>query len=516
VSRATGEQGAQANDSSGWPSISSDGRYVAFESGATNLTPADLLPDTDVYVRDLVTHTTTLVSRASSVAGAKAAGDSLLPSISSDGRYVGFESSAPNLSPADNDSVSDIFVRDLSSHTTTLASRAGGVAGTKGNGDSTSPSLSDDGRHVAFTSTATNLSPSDGDPGFDIFVRDVGNGATTLVSRADGAGAKGNAESVLASISRDGRAVAFQSRASNLTPDDGDGIGDVFVRDMIADTTTLVNRAGGATGAKGNNGAGAASISADGRFVSFISAATNLTADEFDEDFRHADVYRRDLAAHTTTLVSRASGATGVRGNDESPRAAISAGGGHVAFESRATNLNAVDLDPGLDVYLRELAQSAVEPPGATPTPSTESTPGVAAAGAAPVRPVPEPSGPAMTTLRRATIAAAGALRRLGIRRLLERRGLAFAFAAPAAGTLRATATMKLGRGKATAAKRVTVLAGGRRFVRAGSEQVTLRLTSRGRRVLKRARAATLRLALVFTEAAGSRLVEAQTVRFRR
>src|SRR5262249_13410686 len=150
----------------------------------------------------------------------------------------------------------------------------------------------------------------------DVFVRDLQTNTTTLVSRATGVdGAKGNDQSSTPAISADGRFVAFTSFASNLDPADRDGTQDVFVRDLQANTTTLVSRANGINGVKGDNFSGEPTISADGRFVAFTSLAFNL--DPADAD-ANEDVYVRDLQAHTTVLVSRAGGASGVKGNDTS------------------------------------------------------------------------------------------------------------------------------------------------------------------------------------------------------
>ena len=145
-----------------------------------------------------------------------------------------------------------------------------------------------------------------------MFARDVQADTTVLVSRASGrASAKGNAYSILPSVSADGRFVAFSSGASNLHPDDGDGTADVFLRDLQADTTVLVSRASGAAGAKGNAHSFSPSVSADGRFVAFESGASNLHPDDGDTSL---DVFVRDLQADTTVRVSRASGAGGRQG----------------------------------------------------------------------------------------------------------------------------------------------------------------------------------------------------------
>src|SRR5262249_54760757 len=234
-----------------------------------------------------------LVSRATGATGAKANAFSFHSWISADGRFVAFDSDATNLDPADGDAIRDVFARNVQSNTTTLVSRATGAAGAKGNALSVDASVSADGQFVAFDSRASNLDPADPDGNTDVFVRDVQANTTRLVSRASGAsGAKGNSLSFSDAISADGRFVAFESTASNLTPDDGDRINDVFVRDLQANTTTLVSRATGLEGAKGNDQSGTPAISADGRFVAFTSFASNL--DPTDRD-GNQDVFVRDL-----------------------------------------------------------------------------------------------------------------------------------------------------------------------------------------------------------------------------
>ena len=155
--------GGPADGISGAPSISADGRLVAFESDADNLSPEDDDAVTNIFVRDLDTGTTTLVSRRSAtLAVPPARDDSRSPSISADGRFVAFESDADNLSPEDDNAVTNIFVRDLQAQTTTLVSRqsvADGGAGADQNAND--PAISADGRHVAFHSFADNLSAED-------------------------------------------------------------------------------------------------------------------------------------------------------------------------------------------------------------------------------------------------------------------------------------------------------------------------------------------------------------------
>src|SRR5262245_44045876 len=314
VSRASGANGVKANNLSADPALSGDGRFVAFDSFASNLDPADGDTIGDVFLRDAQTNTTTLVSRASGANGAKANALSTEPAISADGRFVAFQTRASNLDPADGDTTADVYVRDLQTNTTTLVSRASGTDGAKANDISAHPAISADGRFVAFETFATNL-----DPTFDfkdhVYVRDLQTNTTTLVSRASGAdGAVGAGSS--ATISADGRFVAFSSADTNLDPADNDQVQDVFVRDLQTNTTTLARRASGAGGANGHNASLDPAISGDGRFVAFPSAVTDLVP--ADNDIGE-DVFVRDLQTNTTTLASRASGADGAKANGSTP-----------------------------------------------------------------------------------------------------------------------------------------------------------------------------------------------------
>ena len=192
-------------------------------------------------MRDLQTNTTTLVSRAGDAAAPRRR-RLVRPSISADGRFVAFDVGRRQPErPSDNDGVCDVFVRDLQTGATTYVSRAGGAA--RGDGDSFSPSISADGRFVAFGSDATNLSADDDDASPDVFVRDLQASTTTLVSRAGGAtGAPGDDDSGEPSISADGRFVAFSSPANNLSAEDDDDFENVFVRDVLGDPTPLLRR----------------------------------------------------------------------------------------------------------------------------------------------------------------------------------------------------------------------------------------------------------------------------------
>jgi Tol biopolymer transport system component len=357
ASRASDAAGPKGNGRSFAPAISANGRFVAFNSTASTLHPDDRDGDFDVFMRDLRTDTTVLVSRASGAAGTKANGGSGAPSISANGRFVAFASLATNLDPDDPDATSDVYVRDLRRHTTILVSRASGPSGAKGNDDSEEffgdPSISADGRVVAFSSNATNLHPDDRGVPLDVFVRDIEAGTTSLVSRASGAtGSKGNGSSFDPSISGAGRFVAFASRAANLVPADPSHGTDVFVRDLQRETTRLVSRSSGRVGAKGDRGSRSPAISRRGRFVAFGSGATNLHPDDA---ALGGDIFVRDLQVHTTVLASRASGARGAKGNRPSFFPSLSADGRFVAFQSNASNLHPNDRGEGDDVFVREL-----------------------------------------------------------------------------------------------------------------------------------------------------------------
>jgi Tol biopolymer transport system component len=350
VSRTDGAAGAAADGNSYDPSISADGRYVAFASWAENLSPEDTAFN-DVFVRDLTAGTTTLVSRASGPAGAAGDNESTDPAISADGRHVAFVSSANNLTADDAKTVqTDVFVRDLDANVTELVSRASGAAGAAGTDYSFEPSISSNGSRVAFSSRA-QLDPEDFDePSFpqDVFVRDRAAAITVLVSRASGpAGKPSNVESSSPAISADGTHVAFASDAK-LTGQRGYDR-NVFVRDLAAGTTRLVS-----VGDEGKAGDAKRlpSISADGRYVAFQTRSDNLSPADADA---RVDVFVRDMTKGLTVTVSRASGTLGVPADGPSSSASVSADGRLVAFESRATNLSSADDDRFSDVFLRRV-----------------------------------------------------------------------------------------------------------------------------------------------------------------
>ncbi|MEA2133946.1 MAG: hypothetical protein QOC68_1855 [Solirubrobacteraceae bacterium] len=276
--------GKQALASSGKPAISDDARYVAFESSAS-LVPddtnrsGDAGSDGDVFVRDRVARTTVRVSVDS--AGHEVADGSGAPSISADGRYVGFTSRVAGLVADDRNGVADAFVRDRSTGTTERVSVDS--AGREAAGNSAAPSVAADGRWVIFASDAANLAPGDTNAARDIFVRDRSSGRTTRVS-AGRAGGEANGPSDMPAISRDGRVVAFTSTASNLVPADGNGVSDAFIRELASSTTRRVSVDSSGAEANGSSGdlldgSGPMTLSGDGRYAGFSSNADNLATE---------------------------------------------------------------------------------------------------------------------------------------------------------------------------------------------------------------------------------------------
>jgi Tol biopolymer transport system component len=366
--------GTQANEGSGLPAISADGRVVAFVSAATNLVAGDTNALVDVFVHDRLTGQTTRVNVASD--GTQAGGVSPAvggadPSISADGRFVAFHSDASNLVPGDTNTCAslpnippgecpDVFVHDLQTGQTTRVSVASD--GTQGDDQSFRAAISADGRFVAFVSSASNLVAGDSNGEVDVFVHDRQTGQTTRASVASD-GTQANGASSGPAISADGRLVAFSSEASNLVPHDTNGRRspgrgeDVFVHDRQTGQTTRASVASGPGLQQGNGPSLAPSISADGRFVAFSSGATNLVPHDSN---RIDDVFVHDRQTGATVRASVASDgtqATGIAGLfDFSTDPSISADGHLVAFTSSATNLVPEDVNRVTDVFVRLLA----------------------------------------------------------------------------------------------------------------------------------------------------------------
>ncbi len=226
---STDSAGAQGNGDSFYSSISADGRYVAFESNAANLVSGDTNGASDIFRKDLSTGQ--IVRCSTDSAGAQGNGNSNIPSISADGRYVAFYSEATNLVSGDTNGALDVFRKDL--QTDAIVRCSTDSAGAQGNGGSDSPSISADGGYVAFFSEATNLVSGDTNGATDIFRKDLKTGAIVRCS-TDSAGAQSNGSSYHPSISSNGRYVAFESNAANLVSGDNNGTYDVFRKDLQA------------------------------------------------------------------------------------------------------------------------------------------------------------------------------------------------------------------------------------------------------------------------------------------
>jgi Tol biopolymer transport system component len=347
---------AQADGNSAFAAISADGRYVAFVSEATNLVPDDTNAQpgqpwtgTDVFVRDRLDGTTERASLTSAGQQSMTYGIENV-AISPDGTSVAFSTGAEDLVPGDTNIVQDVFLRDLEAGTTERVSISDGEA--QGNYLSSGMSLSADGRYVAFASYAGNLVAGDTNGWWDVFVRDRQLGTTVRVSVGTGSpGAQGNQTSGAPSISADGRYVAFASSASNLVSGDTNGLGDVFVRDTQLNTTERVSVTGAEAQATGGH-SGVPAISSTGQFVGFYSDATNLVTGDTNAK---RDIFLRDRTAGTTERVSvTAAGAQA--NNDSNQPVGVSSDGMVVCFYSAASNLVAGDTNGQVDIFVRDRA----------------------------------------------------------------------------------------------------------------------------------------------------------------
>jgi Tol biopolymer transport system component len=322
-------------------SISTDGRYVAYYAESSNLIPGDTNGVPDVFLRDRLNQTTERVSLASS--GAQANGRSEFPAISDDGRYVAFQSEANNLVSGDTNAVLDVFVRDRVNGTTERVSISSG--GSQGNAVSGGPTLSADGRLVAFTSLASNLVSGDSNGAADVFVHDRQTGVTERVSVATGGG-EGDGQSGVAKICGTGRYVSFTSEATNLVAGDTNTQSDVFVHDLQTGTTVRVSTGSGGTQA--NSYSTTNSISATGQFVTFTSGATNLIAGTYVP----GGVFVRDLLGDSIDVASVST--TGANPNAPVDYPSISADGRFVVFRGAASNLVPGDTNGYVDIFIHD------------------------------------------------------------------------------------------------------------------------------------------------------------------
>lgn len=326
----------------GTSSLSANGRYVVFRSWRSTLVAKDTNGSSDIFVRDRATATTERVSVSSSSLQMNAG--SRAPVISANGRYVAFQSSAAKFTPGDDNEAEDIFRHDRWTGRTILVSRASN--GARGNAGSFSPAISANGRFVAFMSTASNLAPGASGWYRSVYVRDVWRGTTRLVS-VNSQGQEGQADANSLVISADGRYVAFSSDAGNLASNDVNGSYDVFVRDLQAGVTELISVA--LDGVSGQSFSLDPAISADGRYVAFMSWARNLVPNDTNG---YWDVFVRDRQTRTTERVSLAANGAELSWGAAAPT--ISGDGRYVTFVTTDPDVVSGDTNGVPDAFVRD------------------------------------------------------------------------------------------------------------------------------------------------------------------
>jgi Tol biopolymer transport system component len=339
------------------PSVSANGRFVAFSSEANNLAADDANNARDVYLHDRDTGDTILVSHATG--GGAGNGVSDEPSISADGNFVSFRSTATNLvdgSPANTES--DIFIWNRSNGSIQLASVNDG--GNTPSQFSAEPFTSADGNFVAYTTPTSNMvnGVTDANNVRDVVRWNRTSGQNDLVSVTP-VGTSGNRASFDPSVSQTGQFVAFRSEADDLVPGaDGNGaVRDIYVRDMDGGPTGTILVSRGLNGAAANGPSDSPSISADGRFIVFSSEASNLTVDDTNGNVR--DVFVFDRQDNSISLVSRNQQRSG-SGNGASSDPSISQEGRFVAFTSAASDLDSGDANGATDIFLYDLRTGAM------------------------------------------------------------------------------------------------------------------------------------------------------------
>jgi Tol biopolymer transport system component len=338
--------GNQADGFSRGADITPNGRFVVFSSSAENLVPSDDNGFQDVFLRDRKMHKTRRLSITSNEEQSEN-GDSFDPSISGNGRFIVFTSSAEDLVPADDNGQSDVFIRDRVTGTTRRVSAR--KDGPEPNGFSEDAKISRNGRFVVFSSEAENLTFNDDNELRDIFIYNRLTRRIRLVSLKSNGNQTGDGDSLFPAVSGDGRRVVFISIDENLVPGDDNMLSDVFLRNRDTGKTKRVNVPTSDAQAEGG-GVSRPAISADGRVVAFESSATNLVPN--DENTQE-DIFVRILPAQRTRRMSLLSNGDEFEGGN-CEDAVVSSNGRFVAFESRATNLPGVHLNGDEDVLIRD------------------------------------------------------------------------------------------------------------------------------------------------------------------
>lgn len=337
------------------PVLSADGHFVAFASIRDTLVDGDTNGQTDVFVQDLRSGKVERVSVATD--GTQGDAASYLPSISADGRFVSFASNATTFTDADTAKVSQVYLHDRSTGVTTLVSTSAtgksttvAPGATQGAGQQ---GVSDDGTRVVWEAADPAVAASDAALPPSVYVTEVASHTTTRLNVTP-TGDLPDADAYNPVISGDGTHVAFDSRATNLVSGDRNGEADVFLVQLGDAELTRVSVRDRDT--EGNGPSFAPSISGDGTRVAFQSGATNL-ADH--DDNKENDVFVRDLAAGTTTLVSATPKGTTGSGRSENPH--LSRDGLVLAFTSVADDLVANDANKAADVFFGKVRGGALQ-----------------------------------------------------------------------------------------------------------------------------------------------------------
>ena len=331
--------GMQGNNHSTITSSSADGKFIVFSSCSTNLHQLANNGICQVYLRDRLAGITQLVSKSSS--GEIANQHSQFSTISGNGRFVAFTTIADNLVENDTNNKEDVFVFDRLTQETSRASISS--TGNQGNNNSYSnPSVSFDGRYIAFKSQATNL--VQGNNGLDIYIHDRQNGTTERVSVST-SGEQGNGPSHDPKISSDGRFVTFWSFATNLVDGDTNQGVDVFLHDRQESSTILLSKS--YLGAASNHNSRFPVISGDGRFIAYESQASNLVSEDNNNT---ADIFLYDRLTENTQVISNASNVE--QGNSFSTKPVINDDGTYIVFSSLSSNFVSDDTNNLWDLFV--------------------------------------------------------------------------------------------------------------------------------------------------------------------
>jgi Tol biopolymer transport system component len=358
--------GVEGNSASTWPDISADGRWVVFSSTASNLVADDTNGTADIFLVDLQDGGIERISVSAS--GAQSNGASTQPVLSGDGRFIVFASNATNLFSGATSGRQEIFLVDRSNGMLNWVSRP--LSGTINNGESMEPAISQGGNWVAFSSSSTNLVPTDSSPMRDIFLWNRGSNVLQRVTET-AQGRDANSASYLPKLNADGHYLVFRTYSTNLILDEN-GYGDIYLYDRIADTFEIASLT--SSGQQALTGSSdEASISADGRYIAFRSSASDLVPGDTNGSM---DIFIRDRQG-STTLASNTTDSA--QSNDNSFSPAISPDGMALAFNSLGYNLDLLRSDDnGVgDIFARgePPAPPVTETPTATPSETPTETP---------------------------------------------------------------------------------------------------------------------------------------------